>query len=194
MKAKLILTLAFAAACAFTLTCAPFPVAEAQENTCGVAELPAPIQGLLKNNFPAMRPKQLSDMGADDQKIWRKAHERDCPGIAVGHFENKDQLAYAIMLVAKSEPTAGYKVGIFSKAASGDSYAWILLNQVEGHAGQVDSSGLAIFKVPPGKYSDSLGSKTIHTMLDGVGLEWMKGGADLFYWAGGKYQKLNISE
>lgn len=83
---------------------------------------------------------------------------------------------------------------VFSKDAKGDSYSWKLLNQVEGHKDQIESSGLVISRVPPGKYSDSLNTRSIHTALDGILLEWMQAGADLFYWSGGRYQKLNVSE
>jgi len=105
MKTKLVCSLIYAMA--GMLTWISVPAARAQANACGVANLPAPIQDLLKNKFPSLRPKQLSDMSANDQRRVLETKKKECPGIAVGHFENKDQLSYAILLVAKSEPTGG---------------------------------------------------------------------------------------
>ncbi len=194
MKTRLILNLIFAMACVFTSMSVPASVARAQQKTCGDSDLPAPIQELIKTKFPLLRPKQFSDIGTDDQKLVSKAHKNDCPGIMAGHFESKDQLAYAVLLVARSEPTGGYLLVVFSKDAKGDSYSWKLVNQVEGHKDQIDSSALVISRVPPGKYSDFQNTRSIRMSLDGILLGWIESGADLFYWSGGRYQKLNVTE
>jgi hypothetical protein len=169
----------------------PLPAAAAPENVCSDANLPAPIQELLKKDFPSMRPRVLSDLGADDQKIWQTSHAKECPGIAVGHFESKDSLAFAVLLVAKSAPAGGYKFMVFTKGTSGDTYSWKLLNQIDGN---IDSTGLTISKVPPGKFSNFQKTKSITTNLDNILLQWLDAGADLFYWSGGKYLRLNVIE
>jgi hypothetical protein len=167
------------------------PVAAAAEDVCSVASLPAPVKDLLKKDFPSMRPRQTLDLSADDQKIWMKAHAKECPGISVGHFENEYSVAYAFLLVAKSEPAGGYKFVVFTKTTNGDTYSSKLLNQVDTN---IDSTGLTISKVLPGKHSNYQKTKTINATLDTILLQWLDSAADLFYWSGGKYQRLNVIE
>jgi hypothetical protein len=197
MRTGLVGALVFAAAFSPTTVLSPIleplplslPLAPA--DICSVANLPAPIQDLLKNKFPLQRPRQVFDLSADDQQIWYTSHEKDCPGIAIGHFENNSQLAYAFLLVSNSKPNGGYKLVVFTKDTTGDAYSSKLLNQVEDN---IDSTGLLISKVPPGKYSNFQKTRSIRMNLDGILLEWTKAGADLFYFSGGRYQKLNVSE
>jgi hypothetical protein len=166
------------------------PVSAAQAPTpCGEAALPAPINDVLKAKFPQWRPKQTSDLGSDDQQLWLKGHEKECPGIAIGHFESKGVLSYAILLVPKSEPTSGYKIVVSSKGPTGDAYSWKLLDHAEGQ-----SDGLVISKAEPGKYSDFERTKTIQTKLDGVYVEWIEKGAILYHWSAGRYHKLRVSD
>lgn len=157
---------------------------------CNDAALPAPVNDALKAKFPQWRPKQVADMDADDQQLWMKAHEKECPGIAIGHFESAGGLSYAFLLVPKSEPTGGYKIVVFSKVPTGDAYAWKLLDYADGET----YSGLVISKAEPGKYSDFEGTKSIQTKLDGVYVEWIEKGAVLYYWSAGRYHRLRVSD
>ncbi|HUK30602.1 MAG TPA: hypothetical protein VLV89_05770 [Candidatus Acidoferrum sp.] len=190
LRASLILAIG----CLLTSAIAFCPAVIAQQKICDGSDLPAPIQTLLKNKFPLMRPKQLMDMTVNGQQFWLKTHEKECPGIVIGDFESKDQLAYAVMLVSKAEPTGAYKLMVFSKGTKGDSYVSKQLNEVEGPVTYIDSSGLVISKAPPGKYSDFLNTRSIQLSLDGIFLEWTTGSTDLFYFSAGKYLKLSVSE
>jgi hypothetical protein len=157
---------------------------------CDGTTLPTPIRDLLKSKFPQWRPKQVSDMDADDQQLWSKAHEKACPGIAIGHFERANGDSYVMLLVPKTEPSSGYRLVVFSKGSSGDAYTWKLLDQADGQT----YSGLVISKAEPGKYSDFDHTKSIQIKLDGVYVEWMEKGAQLYYWSGGRYHKLQVSD
>jgi len=45
----------------------------------------------LNAKFSEWRPKQVSDADADDQQLWLTAvRGKECPGIAVGHFETAE--------------------------------------------------------------------------------------------------------
>jgi hypothetical protein len=174
------------------LNLAAVPTSLAQGSSpCDAAALPAAISELLKGKFADWRPKQLSDMEADDQQLWLKGpNGKACPGITIGHFESAKELSYALLLVPKSEPTGGYKVIVFSKGPTGDVYTWKLLDHADGET----YSGLVISKADPGKYSDFEGTKSIQTKLDGVYLEWMEKGAVLYYWSAGRYDRLRVSD
>jgi hypothetical protein len=169
----------------------PMTPAAATEDPCSVANLPAGVQDLLKKDFPSMRPQQMSELSARDQKIWMQAHAKECPGIAVGHFERKTSLSYAFLLVAASDPAGGYKFVVFTKIANGNTYSSKLLNEALTN---IDSRGLTISRVPPGKYTNYQKTKTITATLDCILLQWLDAGTDLFYYSGGKYPRLNMIE
>lgn len=168
------------------------PVVAAQEPPkSGKAALAVPVDTLLKAKFPEWRPKQLSDMGADDQQLWLNGpNGRDSPGITIGHFEFPDELSYAVLLVRKSDPSGGYKLLVFSKGPTKDAFTWKLLDHAEGQT----CSCLVISKTEPGKYSDWENTKSIRLKLDGIQVEWMEKGAVLYFWSEGRYHKIQTSD
>lgn len=160
------------------------------DDPCAQVNLPAPVIELLKTKFSDWRPKQVSDLDADDRELWVKAHAKECPGTIVGQFESKDRLAYTVLLLPKSRPTGGYQLVVFNKGRTGDNYDWKVLDHADGQT----YTGLVISKALPGKYSDFAGRKSIQTRLDGVYVEWIEKGANLYYWSAGRYHKLQVSE
>lgn len=170
----------------------PIQVSAAPRVTaCDDSALPAPVRELVNAKFSEWRPKQVSDMETDDQQLWLAAgHDRECPGIAVGHFETADELSYAVLLVPKSNPSAGHRIIVVSKRAPKGTYTWILLDHAEGQT----YSGLVISKVTPGKYSDSEKNKSIQLKLDGIQVEWMEKGAVVYFWSEGRYSKIQVSD
>src|ERR1700688_2402129 len=142
--------------------------------------LPTQIQTVLTANFPQWRPKQLSDMDADDQQLWLKGRNgSQSPGISVGHFEAEGELSYAVLLAPKSDPSGGHKILVFSKELEKGTFTWKLLDHADGQT----YSGLVISKAGPGKYSDVSNRKAVHLKLDGIYVEWMEKGAVLYYWS-----------
>jgi hypothetical protein len=158
---------------------------------CDSSALPVPAQELLTAKFSQWRPKLVSDMDADDQQLWLTAADgKKCPGIVAGHFEFGEQTSYAVLLVPKSKPTEGYKVGVLTKNVASEDYVWKLID----HAATQAYSGLIISKAPPGRYSDLEGNKSIQIKLDGIKVEWLEKGAVLFFWSAGKYQRIVVSD
>jgi hypothetical protein len=168
------------------------PVVAAQESPkSGKAALAVPVDALLKAKFPQWRPKQLSDMGADDQQLWLNGpNGNESPGIAMGHFQFPHELSYAVLLVRKSDPSAGYKLLVFSKGPSKEAFSWKLLDHAEGQT----CSCLVISKTEPGKYSDWENKRSVQLKLDGIQMEWMEKGAQLYYWSESRYRTLQVSD
>jgi hypothetical protein len=133
----------------------------------------------------------VSNLGPDDKQLWLKAHPKDCPGIAIGHFEKPDQLAYAVLLVPKSQSSHGYRIVVLSKVATDDSYAARVLDQADT---QDSDSGMVISTAPRGSYSDFERTTSVRVKLDAVNVEWIEKGAVLYYWAHGKYSTLQTSD
>jgi hypothetical protein len=162
-----------------------------QESKPEQAVLPTQARTLLAANFPRWRPKQLSDMDADDQQLWLNGpNGSQTPGISVGHFEAAGELSYAVLLVPKSDPSGGYKIVVFSKEPEKGTFMWKLLDHADGQA----YSGLVISKAGPGKFSDLVDRKSVYLKLDGIYVEWMEKGAVLYYWSESRYQKLAVSD
>jgi hypothetical protein len=173
------------------LALAPVSIART-DSSCRDASLPSDAQLLIVKKFPDWRPKNVSDLSADDQQLWLQAHPKECPGIAVGHFEEPDSLSYAILLVPKSDVDGGYKIIVLSNATTADGYALRLLDRAEGQGSS--SSGLVLSKVPPGGYSDFEETKSVRLKLDAVSVEWIEKAEVLYYWSGGKYQTIQTSD
>jgi hypothetical protein len=167
------------------LSAAPGP------DSCDKAPLPAQVREMLRNKFAGWRPKQLSDLGADDQKVWLQGPSgKSCPGIAIGHFQSATELSYAFLLLRESGPAHGYQIVIFSKQADGDTYTSNLLD----HSDAEPDSSLVISKADPGKFSDLESEKSVRTKLDSVIVEWLEKGAVLYYWTADRYRRIVISD
>jgi hypothetical protein len=168
------------------------PISSGQvQNSCRTERLPSPVQQLLDRKYGNWRPKDVWDLGADEKQLWVKAHPKDCPGIAIGHFEEPDSLAYAVLLVPKSELNNGYKIIIVSKPATGDDYTVRLLD-ANAHADS--SSGLVISKASSGSYSDFEDTRSVQLKLDAVNVEWIEKAAVLYYWSHGEYHTIQTSD
>jgi hypothetical protein len=153
--------------------------------------MPTQVREILRNKFAGWRPKQLSDLGADDQKSWLQSPSgKSCPVIAIGHFESSKNLSYAVLLLHNSQPTQGYKIVVFSKPADGDTYTSNLLD----HSDSEPDSALVISKAAPVKFPDLENGKSIRTNLDGVIVEWLEKGAVLYYWSADRYRRVVISD
>src|SRR5215472_4618198 len=72
--------------------------AHAQEQSCEFGALSATVRATLQDKYPGWKIVELSDLRSDDQTLWKKAHPGQCPGLAVGHFENDNEKSYAITL------------------------------------------------------------------------------------------------
>ena len=79
---------------------------------------------------------------------------------------------------------------VISKDVPKDTYTWKLLDHSEGQT----YSGLVISKTRPGKYDDWERTKSIRIKLDGLLVEWIEKGAELYYWSAGQYRKLQVSD
>jgi hypothetical protein len=176
--------------CAVILVMVPISSGQGKD-TCRTSSLPSGAQVLLDRQYGDWRSKRVSDLGPDDKQLWLKAHPKDCPGIAIGHFEKPDQLAYAVLLVPKSQSSHGYRIVVLSEVATDDSYAARVLDQGDA---QDSDSGMVISTAPRGSYSDFERTTSVQVKLDAVNVEWIEKGAVLYYWAHGKYRTLQTSD
>jgi hypothetical protein len=159
--------------------------------TIGLAEQPSkdPCEGIvlpealvqtLAKKYPSWQAVKLSDLFEEQKQAWVESqyHRDRCPGIAVGHFESKTGLSYAILLFKKD---VGEKLVVASKNKG--TFRLTVLTETEYGPDTV-------YTVPPGKYEDMYEEDKVTLSLDGFQLEVYEKGARMFYWKKGKYHSL----
>jgi hypothetical protein len=165
------------------------PASPAQvKPTCQTSLAPS-ARAVLASNYADWRPKDISDLGTDDKQLWLNDHPNECPGIAVGHFEEADRLSYAVLLVPKLELKHGYKILVLTP--TGDGCAVRILDHADG---EYSSSGLVISKAAPGTYSDFEDTASVRVTRDAINVEWIEKAGVLYYWANGKFRTIQTSD
>jgi hypothetical protein len=181
----------YAFAAAFVLAIARMSAAQVHD-PCQSVVLPVSAQSLIATKLPEWRTKQVSDLSSDDQQLWMKAHPKECPGVASGHFETPDELSYALVLVPKSDASSSYKVIVLSKAASADAYSLRVLDHAEGRLQA--GTGPVISRLRPGTYPDFERTKSVRMTLDSINVEWIESAAVVYYWSNGRYRTLQTED
>jgi hypothetical protein len=171
-----------------------FSVPSRAADPCDAAALPHEIQAKLDKNYPDWQPEKLENLDEDDRKFWTEAHPNDCPGIAIGHFESKTELSYALLLVSKPErKRPGLRILVFSRPAPSEPYVMHLVSKWDTGT-FYEGSDQVIATVPPGHYEEVVGPKKVQIDLDGIWYEVMEKGAILYYWKNGRYHELTTSD
>jgi len=121
--------------------------------------------------------------------MWRRSLNRfDCPGIAMGHVERKDELAYAVSLKPRDPQQTGWRLVVISKNRQG-----VYRDRVLGHTDERVPPYI-IYVVPPEEYTDAFETESVTLRLDGIQVEQMEAGAVLLYWKDGRYHSLILAE
>lgn len=153
--------------------------------------LPSRCESANRETIPQdLWPPVWSDLSGYDIKLWLEIHPKECPGIVVGHFEQQEHAAYAVLLIPKSGHTASYKIIVLSETS--DEYAVRLLDHAEGNT--YSDSGLVISKEPPGTHSEFDNAKSVRLKLDGLNVEWLEKGSVLYYWSHGRYRSVQTGD
>jgi hypothetical protein len=125
----------------------------------------------------------------EHRELWEKSQNgKDCPGIAIGHFENKLSVSYVLSLVPKNGENLGFRLIAFNPIQNGNYVDKIVEKSNEPSNPQI------VYKVPPGSYSDAEETTSVLLLNDGFQMEEMEKGALLYYWKGGRFHHLIVSE
>ena len=161
---------------------------------CNASVLPTEIQIKLEKNYPDWQAERIENLYEDDRQFWIKAHPNDCPGIAIGHFESKAELSYALLLISKPDrKRSGLRILTFSRTSPSTSYVAHLVSKWDTGS-FYEGSDQVIASVPAGHYEEAMGPKKVQTDLDGIWYEVMEKGAILYYWKDGRYYELVTSD
>jgi hypothetical protein len=152
--------------------------------------LPRELQTELAKTYPDSQPEGLENLSEFYRQSWLKEHPHDCPGIAIGHFESKSELSYALFLIPRPDrKRPGASIVVFSRIqATARFVAHLVFEWDDGNF--CLPSDLVISKVAAGKYGDP----EVSIDLDGILYEALEQASSLYYWKNGRYHGASISD
>jgi hypothetical protein len=165
-------------------------VAESRPASCDTTVLPHGISDLLNSRFEGWRIRTVEDMEPYDRQLWTKSEADPCPGITSGRFLSSTKQTFAVLLVPAKPDHKGYKIIAFDEADGRGVFTPIIVLE-DTTQSAVD---LAIFRLPPGLYTDPDRSHRVRIQLDGLQVERMEVSTTLYFWRAGRFEHLVTSD
>ncbi len=164
--------------------------AAARTDPCDPSSVPKAVRQALTATFPSWRVMRTADLEDPyHRELWLKAHAKECPGIAIGRFATRVAHSFAVLLIPTDPGKPGYKLVVFSTTQQGRVRA-VVMEEVDYPIARSQ----VISRLPPGRYFNAERTRSVRLTLDGILIEQMEVGASLYYWSGGAYQRLAVSE
>ncbi len=163
---------------------------EPRSPNCGPAGLPADVARSIIAGFPGWRIKRQEEFDPYEQTLWTKSKGSECPGIAAGHFVHSKATDFAVLLVPGIPDRRGYKVVVFAKPNGTPAVTPTVIEDDKDES----SARVVIYRVPPGRYEEPENTRRVRIRRDGIVVEAMEAGASLYFWRGGRFEQLIISE
>jgi hypothetical protein len=126
------------------------------------------------------------DIPSNDWKLWKNAHQGQCPGVAAGNFFPKTDSSYVVALIQGDDPKNLLEKVVLLTEKKGQIITEVIVNPV-----QVAGPSL-VWKLPPGHYAGVDGKKAA-TSRDSFVFEKVASSATQFYYQGSKLQSFIIS-
>lgn len=147
-------------------------------------QLPEPLRVRVTAEHPGWRVLKPDDLLAEDLAIWRRAYDGLCPGIAVGHFNDTAQTAYAVLLIRPTDGRITARLVVVDASRTDELIT------------ETDLSNLPVVrKGMPGTYNDFYDpSDTISTPFETIIYEHLEASAIAFFWQNGRYVSLKVSD
>jgi hypothetical protein len=125
------------------------------------------------------------DIPSNDWKLWKNAHQGQCPGVAVGNFFPKTDSSFVVALIQGEDPkNLLEKVVLLTE--KGQTITEIVVSPT-----QVASPAL-VWKLPPGHYAGVDGTRAVISR-DSFVFEQVASSAKQFYYKGSHLDSFPIS-
>lgn len=180
----------FAAVFCLSGLCGTLCIGQAKAGPCENLQIPPRVSTVLEKSFPNWRIEKLSDLDPSNQEAWTKKYPDACPGFITGHFQKKDSVGYAFLLLPTQQAQKGYRVVVVVQSAARDRWRSIVLEKGD----QQTPSSAAIGLAQPGEYREAEGSRKVHLQVDGIFSEDMGVGVMIYYWHVDRFRNLVISD
>src|SRR5260370_5030579 len=87
------------------------------------------------------------DIPSDDWKLWKNAHQGQCPGVAVGNFFPRTDSSFVVALIQGDDPKNLLEKVVLLTQKKGQAITEIVVNPVQAATLSV------VWKLPPGHYA-----------------------------------------
>jgi hypothetical protein len=159
---------------------------------CKPESLPLEVRSRLKGEFDSWKVQESVDLSPRAHARWADEKPQTCPGIAAGKFENADAASYAVLLVPRAHPDAGYRFVVFGPKKNQPSYEMRVVDQW-------DNGGAANYFVHStriSKFFDEQSRNRFHAhtsegilLVDSAENEY---GVEVYFWSGSSYRHAPI--
>jgi hypothetical protein len=126
------------------------------------------------------------DIPTDDWKLWKNAHQGECPGVAVGNFFPKTDSSYIVALIQGDDPKNLLQKIVLVTTKKRQTITEIVVSPIQTKTPSV------VWKLPPGHYGGVDGTKA-GISRDSFIVEKVSGSATQFYYQGSNLRSFPIS-
>lgn len=126
------------------------------------------------------------DIPSSDWKLWKNAHQGQCPGVAVGNFFPKTDSSFVVALIQGDDPKNLLEKVVLLTEKKGQLITEIIVNPAQVAPPAV------VWKLPPGHYA-GVDGKPASISRDSLVFEKVASSATQFYYQGSKLQSFVIS-
>jgi len=126
------------------------------------------------------------DIPSNDWKLWKNAHQGQCPGVAVGNFFPKTDSSFIVALIQGEDPKNLLEKVVLLTEKKGQTITEIVVNPVQVATPSV------VWKLQPGHYAGVDGT-TVHLSRDSFVYEKIAASAKQFYYQGSNLRSFAIS-
>jgi hypothetical protein len=126
------------------------------------------------------------DIPSNDWKLWKNAHQGQCPGVAVGNFFPRTDSSFVVALIQGEDPKNLLEKVVLLTLKKNQTITEIIVNPVQAATLSV------VWKLPPGHYA-GVDGKRASISRDSFVFERVASSATQFYYQGSKLQSFVIS-
>ena len=126
------------------------------------------------------------DIPSNDWKLWKNAHQGQCPGVAIGNFYPKTDSSFVVALIQGEDPKNLLEKVVLLTEKKGQPITEIIVSPVQA------TTLSLVWKLPPGHYA-GVDGKRASISRDSFIFEKVASSATQFYYQGSKLQSFIIS-
>lgn len=144
-------------------------------------DLPRDLQPEIASKYPGLKIVTQSDLQEDDKGFFQKDHGNSCPGLVKVDFYGDGKPTLALVLISKesSKLIVAHQVG----------EKWRTRVLAQGGA-----SVPVVWSLPPGKYTDVYGQKSIRATRPVIVFLVYESWGILYAWTGNAVNKIWIAD
>jgi hypothetical protein len=144
-------------------------------------DLPRDLQPEIASKYPGLKLATLSDLQEDDRGFFQKDHGNSCPGLVKVDFYGDGKPTLALVLISKesSQLIVAHQVG--------ENWRTTVL-------GKGGASVPVVWSLPPGKYTDVYGQKSIRATRPVIVFYAYESWGILYAWTGNAVNKIWIAD